>query len=219
MARIMEPIFNAAYLITIITLGLLMVLKAKGNKQRTLFGALALILGCGDAFHLVPRIYSLLTGTIEANAAALGFGKLVTSITMTVFYVLVYHFWCSRYHKPFESFTTATVYTLAGLRIALCFFPQNNWLSADAPYMWGIYRNIPFTILGAVIVILFFQEARKAGDKSFRFAWIAVSLSFLFYIPVILWADIIPIVGMLMIPKTVCYVWFVVIGYMDKRSA
>lgn len=218
MAKIMEPIFSTAYLITVITLGLLMIVKFKGDKQRRLFGVLTLILGSGDAFHLVPRIYSLLTDTMDANAAALGFGKLVTSITMTVFYVLLYYFWCNRYRKPIKSLLSTVVCGLAACCIVLCLFPQNDWLSVNAPLAWGIYRNIPFTILGGVIVILFCMEARKAKDKSFRFAWLAVLLSFLFYIPVVLWADGIPAIGMLMIPKTVCYVWLVIMGYRDKGN-
>lgn len=97
-------------------------------------------------------------------------------------------------------------YALAVCRITLCMFPQNDWFSVDAPLSWGIYRNIPFAILGAVIVVLFFSEAKKSDDKPFRFAWLAVLLSFLFYIPVVLWADGIPAIGLLMIPKMICYV-------------
>lgn len=216
MSKFMEPIFSIIYLITVISIGLLMILKSKDEKQRRLFGVMTFILGFGDAFHLVPRMYSLLTDTMEKNASALGFGKFITSITMTVFYVLLYHFWCNRYKKFTKSLLSCVIYGLSICRIALCFFPQNDWLSADAPFVWGIYRNIPFTILGAIIVILFFKETKKSKDKYFRFAWIAVSLSFLFYIPVVIWADSIPVIGMLMIPKTVCYVWLVIMGYRVK---
>ena len=38
-------------------------------------------------------------------------------------------------------------------------------------------------------------------------------LSFSFYIPVVLWAEVIPAIGMLMIPKTCAYVRTVMIGY------
>ena len=41
---------------------------------------------------------------------------------------------------------------------------------------------------------------------------ITIVLSFGFYIPVVLWADTIPMIGMLMIPKTCAYVWTVLIG-------
>ena len=67
---------------------------------------------------------------------------------MTIFYVLLYYVWRQRYHVQGKNGLTALVYGLAGVRIALCMMPQNQWLSADAPLSWGIYRNIPFALLG-----------------------------------------------------------------------
>ncbi|MDF2675327.1 MAG: hypothetical protein K0R09_3599, partial [Clostridiales bacterium] len=40
-------------------------------------------------------------------------------------------------------------------------------------------------------------------------------LSFSLYIPVVLWANTISWIGILMIPKTLAYVWVVVIGYKE----
>ena len=54
-------------------------------------GLMAVLLGTGDSFHLVPRVYALWTDGLEANAAALGTGKFITSITMTVFYLILYY--------------------------------------------------------------------------------------------------------------------------------
>ena len=48
--------------------------------------------------------------------------------------------------------------------------------------------------------------------------WLAVSLSFAFYIPVVLWADAVPLMGMLMIPKTCAYVWIVWMGWTAVRQ-
>ena len=43
------------------------------------------------------------------------------------------------------------VYGLSAARIVLCMMPQNDWLSASAPLSWGIWRNIPFALLGMLI--------------------------------------------------------------------
>jgi hypothetical protein len=212
MQAIMETIFDAAYLVAVITIGIIICVKSRKNRAFLLFGIMAVILGCGDAFHLVPRVYSLLTDSMDAHTAALGFGTLVTSVTMTVFYVLLYHFMRSRYKITGKAPLTAVIYVLAAARIVLCLLPQNDWLSADAPHIWGIYRNIPFVILGVILVCLFFTSAKKHGDKPFRLAWLAIAMSFAFYIPVVLFADAVPLVGMLMLPKTVCYVWLVCMG-------
>lgn len=106
---------------------------------------------------------------------------------------------------------------LAGLRVLLCMMPQNQWLSADAPLSWGIYRNIPFALLGLLIIVLFFRSAKEHKDRAFRWMWLTIVLSFGFYIPVVLWADTIPLIGMLMIPKTCAYVWTVLIGYFAMK--
>ena len=212
MQAIMESVFSVAYLITVITLGCLIIRRNKGNRQYRLFGIMALILGCGDAFHLVPRIMALCTTGLENYTVELGFGKLVTSITMTLFYVILFHVWKMRYNDE-KKFLAVSVYALALVRVALCLFPQNMWLSADAPVEWGIYRNIPFAVLGIIIIIIWFQAAKKTNDRVFRLLWLAVLLSFAFYIPVVLWADIYPVIGMLMIPKTCAYVWIVWMGF------
>ncbi len=215
MQAIMEPIFEIPYLIGVVTLGILILRMSRGRKQFVLFGIMAIVLGCGDAFHLVPRIYALWTDGVANHAAALGLGKLVTSITMTVFYVLLYHVWQQRYQKEHKKTLTILVYMLAAVRIALCLFPQNQWLSADAPLSWGIYRNLPFVALGILIIGLYFRQAKE--DRAFRFMWLAVALSFAFYIPVVLGADAVSALGMLMIPKTCAYVWIVWTGFADAK--
>ena len=95
--------------------------------------------------------------------------------------------------------------------------PQNQWLSANPPLSWGIYRNIPFALLGLVIIVLFYRSAREHQDAAFRWMWLTITLSFGFYIPVVLWADVVPLVGMLMIPKTCAYVWVVWMGFSDMH--
>lgn len=213
MQAIAETLFDAVYLITVITLGITMMRKSGGRAQYRLFGSMAVVLGLGDSFHLVPRALALCTTGLENYTAALGIGKLITSITMTVFYILLYYVWRSRYHISGKKGITAAVYLLSALRIILCIFPQNGWLRANPPLSWGIYRNIPFALLGLLIILLFFQEAKRQHDTAFRYMWLTIVLSFGFYIPVVLWADIIPMIGMLMIPKTCAYVWTVLIGY------
>ena len=213
MQAIFETLFDIVYLVTVIILGIRMIRGSKGQKQYLLFGIMALTLGCGDAFHLVPRAIALCTTGLEHYTAALGIGKLITSVTMTLFYVLLYYVWRSRYQVNGQRGTSIAVWALALARIALCLIPQNAWTSAAPPLSWGIYRNIPFAILGALIVVLFFRSARENQDRPFRHLWLTVVLSFACYIPVVLFADAVPAVGMLMIPKTCAYVWTVLIGY------
>ena len=212
MQAIVETLFDIIYLTTVLTLGVRMVRRSAGRRQYRLFGWMAVVLGAGDAFHLVPRAVALCTTGLENYTVALGLGKWITSVTMTVFYLLLYAVWRERYRIRGRQGLTALVGLLAGVRILLCMLPQNRWLSADAPLVWGIWRNIPFALLGLVMILLFYRSAKETGDRAFSRMWLTIALSFGFYIPVVLWADAVPMVGMLMIPKTCAYVWTVLIG-------
>ena len=132
--------------------------------------------------------------------------------------MILYYVWRERYQITGHKATTAAVYVLAALRIVLCMMPQNARLSASAPLSGGIYRNIPFALLGILVIVLFYKRAKENNDASFRFMWLTIVLSFGFYIPVVLWADVIPMIGMLMIPKTCAYVWTVLIGYKAMKK-
>lgn len=211
MRALFESAFDAVYLVLVVTLGIRMLRKADGRRQYQLFGAMAVVLGAGDAFHLIPRMIALWTDGFEVYAAALGIGKQITSITMTIFYVLLYYVWRERYAIQGRKGLSVTVWALAAVRIVLCLLKQSEWTSLNPPLSWGIYRNIPFALLGLVIVVLFYQKSHE--DVPFRWMWLTIVLSFGFYIPVVLFAQQHPAVGMLMIPKTCAYIWTVMIGY------
>ena len=199
--------------------GVYLIVKGNG-KYFKLFGVMAVVLSSGDAFHLVPRVYSLLTTGLEANAFALGLGKLITSVTMTAFYVILY-FILESVWRPEGKVRLANriaVFALALARIALCAPPQNDWFSGEGSLLWGILRNIPFAILGIQIIVICFLAARKLDDKSYVFMGVMVILSFAFYIPVVLFASAVPMIGMLMIPKTLAYVGVVAVGLYKFRK-
>ena len=218
MQAIFETLFDIVYLITVITLGVLMIRGSRGRKQYLIYGIMAVTLGCGDSFHLVPRAIALCTTGLADYTAALGIGKLITSITMTIFYVLLYYVWRMRYEVNGKSSITAAVWLLSLTRIILCLFPQNRWTSTDAPLFWDIIRNIPFALLGILIIILFYRSAKENRDTPFKNLWLTIVLSFACYIPVVLFAGTMPAVGILMIPKTCAYVLAVIIGYNAMKT-
>ena len=195
-----ESTFDIIYLIFAIAMGLGILRKRKDTAGK-LMGSAVLLLGFGDAFHLIPRVLNYFA---DADFTAwLGFGKLVTSVTMTVFYLLMYRLWLNVYGERENGKLSAVVYGLTVIRILLCLFPQNRWFQNEGSVLWGILRNIPFVALGVIIVWLY--RRRRAEEPCFRTVWILVTLSFLFYIPVAVAASLVPMLGMLMLPKTVCY--------------
>ena len=196
-----ESAFDILYLLFAVVSGCLILRKAKNQAEKKM-GIAALVLGCGDAFHLVPRVLNYFA---DADfTAALGIGKLITSITMTIFYLLLYYILTEYFHEREQKNVTVCLWILSALRIALCLFPQNGWLENSSDMKWGIIRNIPFTLLGAAVCFLYFKK--RNFDRIFRSFWLFILLSFLFYIPVAVGAGAVPMLGMLMLPKTICYI-------------
>ena len=212
MPALPESIFDIFYLCFAIVSGFMLLKKAAGRKDFKLMGLATILLGCGDAFHLLPRVLAYwLTGDFTVS---LGIGKLVTSITMTVFYLMLEYVRIEKYHNTQIKIETKIIWVLTAARIVLCAFPQNAWTSANSPVSWGIYRNIPFVIIGVMTVVLWLRDAKN--DKPLKLLYLAVLLSFAFYIPVVLLAHKIPLMGMLMLPKTIMYIWVIC---MFKKAA
>lgn len=206
--KVFESLFDIGYLSLVVALGLRLLLEKKNGAK--LFGLMAIILGLGDSFHLLPRILAHLSPAgFDGYATFLSWGKFVTSITMTVFYVL-YYFFYSRQSGDRDKKKLIAVFLLAAIRIIIVLLPQNNWDQAVENYAFGIYRNIPFAILGGFLIYWSYIEREKPGLKHMS---LLIFLSFLFYAPVVLFSDKYPAVGALMMPKTVAYLLIVVFGY------
>lgn len=208
---IAETIFDVVYLSFAIITGITILRKGSNTLVKKV-GLMAVLLGAGDAFHLIPRFYSLWTTGLESNAAILGTGKFITSITMTLFYLILYYIWREYYEIKNQKNLTIIMWALSIIRIALCLLPQNQWLVYRQPLLFGILRNIPFAIMGIIIIVIFAQEVKKKKDTIFYFMPLAVFLSFGFYLPVVLFSGVAPVIGILMIPKTMAYVWIVLMG-------
>lgn len=178
-----ESIFDTVYLLFDLIAGIIFLAGAHGRAVFYLYGVLALVLGGGDAFHLIPRMQMHLKGRNEKTAEKLGFGEAVISVL---------------------------IWVTAPIRIILCLFPQNRWLNGGN-LTWSLYRNIPFAVTGVLVIILFAISGNTNSLKMWRMC-IAIALSFSFYFPVTLFAKKKPMIGALMLPKTLMYVWMLAMG-------
>lgn len=220
-----EIIFNLFYLLAAFCLGLLLI-KDADSLARVLAGIMAFVLVGGDAFHLVPRIMAsgrhlAKRELSEKLSKALNIGKIITSISMAIFYVLLWQIGVLLIERDSGAsyifsdkipLFTITIYILVIIRIILVLMPQNGWLQENPSKAWAIYRNIPFLLQGLMVVILFYVYRGiqdPAAPLIMGWMWLAVILSFLFYIPVVLWSDRYPAIGSLMLPKTLMYLWII----------
>ncbi len=222
-----EIVFNLAYLAVVWTLvgsmfiGRARVASADRSVVRLFIAAFAL-LALGDTGHVGFRVWAYALGDLEARVGGVGLvgiGALSTAITVTLFYVLLVVIWQARFHKPYGWFGWF-LFAAAVVRLILMAFPQNDWNSSVPPQPWSLYRNLPLIIQGLGVAYLILRDSRTRQDRPFQWVGIWILVSYAFYTPVILFVQAVPVVGMLMIPKTLAYVAIAILAYRNfyRRS-
>jgi hypothetical protein len=210
--KLAETVFDILYLgIVLISAYLFLFDTVAVGSLQWEFGCLALVLAIGDAFHLIPRIRAMWCTKPTNHLIALGLGKMISSITMTLFYLGLWHIGIVFYEKELHALT-AVVLLLAVIRIILCLLPQNKWTSEETSTRWPLWRNLPFFLLGLAVMALFAVGAteKTGGVESL---WLAVFVTFTCYMPVVLFSNRYPKVGMLMIPKSCAYIAIILMGF------
>lgn len=209
---VMEAVFDAAYLIFDLVAAGLFFIFSQGNMLFILYGILTLTLCGGDAFHLVPRIIRALRGSSDKIKRQLGIGLQVSSVTMTVFYIILMYIWQFTFPElKIPEVIAAMIWISAVVRIVICMLPQNNWCKDEGNMKLSIIRNAVFAVTGIGVIILYLISGNTYGYHLTRMA-AAVIISFGCYIPVTLFSKTKPKVGLLMIPKTCAYMWIIVMG-------
>jgi hypothetical protein len=212
-----EVAFNLSYLIVVWSLVILMVGRrtqlaaAERPLGQRLIAAFAL-LALGDTGHVGFRVLAYARGGLAANPSLVGIGALSTAVTVTLFYMLLVDIWRLRFNRRLGWFAWALL--AAGLvRLGVMAFPQNEWQSLIPPYGWSLLRNAFLVFQGLGVMGLILRDAARSGDRTFNAIGWMIALSYTFYTPVILWSAQVPLLGMLMIPKTCAYVAVAIIGY------
>jgi hypothetical protein len=214
-----EIIFNVGYLVAIWTIVAMMAIKLNQvtpqNQNLAKFVMLAFaLLALGDTGHVGFRVIAYAQGGLAANPLLVGAGALSTAFTVTMFYMLMVVVWRLHFQKTLGWFGWFLL--AAGLvRMAVMVFPQNEWWQVTAPYNWSLLRNSFLVIQGLGVMALILRDAIRTKDRSFYWIGIMIALSFLFYAPVILWVQWVPLLGMLMIPKTCAYLAVAIIAYKE----
>ena len=205
--KIFESVFCIGYLL--FTLIATIVFFTHGNNIRfLLYGIMTLILGLGDSFHLIPRVIRNLKGESEKVLWWMNLGTLITSITMTFFYLIMFYLW--KVTNPTVSYIKLIpilVWITCISRIIICLLPQNKWFSGGS-FKLSAIRNIIFCATGFIMMLLFLIQGLNFGKTMA----VCILLSFCFYMPVALFAKQNPKLGMLMIPKTIMYIIIISLG-------
>lgn len=225
----MEISFNLAYLIVVWSLVIGMARRQQqiSPADRPLirlfiwaFGLLAL----GDTGHVGFRVLAYALGGLDstltvfgAQVGLVGIGALATALTVTVFYALMVVIWWTRFDKR-PGWFAYLLLAAAVVRLMLMLSPANEWNSTVPPQPWGLYRNLPLILQGLGVAYLILRDARVSNDRIFTWVGVMILVSYAFYVPVIFFVQRFPLIGMLMIPKTMAYVAIAFLAYSTAKS-
>ncbi len=173
-----QIIFHSIYLFIVSVMGIALLMISKSFPQ-FLSGVMAFVLVVGNLFYFVPRIAYALSGRTVKIAVGIGRGRQINSITLTVFYVLLWHIALLSLHPYFSNWVTDFFYFLFIVRIFLCLLPQNRWTAVKPPVFWAVARNVPFFMQGIMVCLLYFWGREKYA--ALHFMWLAIALALLTY--------------------------------------
>ena len=163
----------------------------------------------GDLGHVGIRLITLLS---DSDYGIFGIGVLLEMIGLIFLFIFYTNAWRIHFDKPNSLFFKTLIGTgLVGLIIFA--FPQNQWNSEPISYEWLIIRNIPWLLQGLILAILIIRDAKVANDRLLVRIGILILISYFFYMPVILFASIEPMLGILMIPGNIIYMLWQYFSY------
>lgn len=180
------------------------------------------VLALGDSFHTIPRIYRIITGNPLPYVLTwfgrpwdwIALGLVISSATMSLFYLFLFQYRQGRRGVRWDVWSWVMLGLLI-FRLGLLPCPLNGWEGAAAPG-WRIYRNIPFTLMGVIVIAALFQDRLGAQARDRRLleaiAWCLV-VSFITYWVTVLGAEQYPALGAMMLPKTIAYLIAIILLY------
>jgi len=218
-----ETIFNILYLIVVWWLVIAMYLRRSlvPEADRRTAGLIMWAffwLGLGDIGHVGFRVVAYARDGLETSVQLFGsrlllapMGSLATAITFTFFYMIMLMAWRARFQKDYGLFGYC-IFALGVARLLVMTHPSNNWNSLQTPLDWAIYRNLFLMLMQLGIAWLILRDAAAQKDRAFQWIGIMILVSFACYAPVVFLQHKVPLIGMLMIPKTIAYLVIAFIG-------
>lgn len=214
-----EQGFDAAYLLALWMLVLAMQrrfgrLQGETRRCAAPWPLAFTLLALGDSAHVGLRLLDL--SQLPVPPGWIGTGALATAITVTLFDLLLL-----QAHQRLAPGRcrplSRLLLVIAALRLLLLALPQNHWSALVPPQPWSLLRNLPLLALTVAIGAL---VGSFRGEQRHWARWIGALLlaSALCHLPVMLWIQAQPLLGLLMIPKSVAYLAIAAIAYRRLAS-
>ncbi len=205
----MEMTFSVIYLVYICVIVILMSKNIKNVNQkeiptakRILLAFLALLIG--DLGHVGARLIDFISVEVETNYFILGIGSLFEMVGLIFLFMLFTDAWRVHFDRP-KNLLFKVLIGIGIVGLIIFVFPQNQWTAQSSPYEWVVIRNIPWLIQGVALSILIYRDAKAVDDKKLVRIGIYIFISYFFYMPVIFFGELVPMLGMLMIIGTIVF--------------
>jgi hypothetical protein len=224
-----EIIFNISYLVVIWGLVIAFLIRRKelAPAQQRLSDWLTVafaLLALGDTGHVGFRVWAYALDGLESQVSLLrysvslvGAGALMTAVTVTLFYMLLLEVWRQRFRRRYGGFEYFLL-IVAATRLYMLTLSVNEWWRVVPAQPWSTIRNVPLMILGLGVAYLILRDAIASHDTTFKWIGISILISYACYIPVILFVQQAPMLGMLMIPKTLAYLAIGFLAFFDLHK-
>lgn len=222
----MEIGFNLLYLILI--WGMVVVMRLRFDRVKTqdqqlanIFWVAFFALAFGDTFHVGARTAAyFMDGGLQATVRIfglsipiVGWSSLITAVTITLFYLFFLVAWIVRTPRQVSP-VIYSLFTIAGIRLGLLVLPENQWHQPVPVQPWAIIRNLPLIILGLGVAALFLTSEFEEDRRPFQWLGVLILVSYVTYIPVVFYVQRFPLLGLLMIPKTMAYLVMAALVYL-----
>ena len=205
----MEMTFSVIYLIYICAIVFLMSKNMKNVNQKEIMTAKRILLAffallIGDLGHVGARVIVFFSAEVEMNYVILGIGSLFEAVGLIFLFMLFTDAWRVHFNHP-KNLLFKVLIGIGIVGLIIFVFPQNQWTAQTSPYEWLVIRNIPWLIQGVALSILIYRDAKAVDDKQLVRIGIYIFISYFFYMPVIFFGEIAPMLGMLMIIGTIVF--------------
>lgn len=208
MHSIIKSTFYIIFIIISLVVGINMLINSKGDKRAKIFGFMVLFLGIGEGFHLVPRILEIFTNDSDIFGPIIDTGRFIASMTIVIVYLMLFRFWKVYYKVSTSKKLDIVLFVLAIISVSFSVIFMNT----GETYFIAL-RNLPTVMIGAIIIYNFKKKYSKTANQPFKYLWLAVLLALLFTVGFELLSSSYPFLIILMMPKTLMYIWIVLMGY------
>lgn len=212
MHSVIKSSFYMIFLVLALFVSVKLLLNSKGNKKIMIFGLLTFLLGIGEGFHIVPRILEIFNSDIDTYGPLMDSGRFISSISIIIVYLLLFWFWRVYYGVTDKKHMEIILLVLGFIGVILSVV-----LKDSSNFFPIILRNLPTLAIGSIVIYQYKNQATTSPSKGFGFMWLSLLLSLVFTIGFELLSYNYVFFTILMMPKTLMFIWIVLMGYMAYR--